>query len=144
MSTRTVHDLAAYILGECGSMTHMKLQKLVYYSQAWALVWDEEPIFSEKIQAWANGPVVRELWDAHKGEYIIERSASGDAAKLKTEHRDTVDSVLKYYGKRSAVWLSELTHKEEPWKNARKGLKAGERSNKTITHSAMANYYGSL
>jgi uncharacterized phage-associated protein len=43
----------------------MKLQKLVYYAQAWALVWDDEPIFDEEIEAWANGPVVRGLYEAH-------------------------------------------------------------------------------
>ncbi len=48
-------DVAEYILREMGPVTAMKLQKLVYYSQAWSLVWDEEPIFEEEIQAWANG-----------------------------------------------------------------------------------------
>ena len=38
-----VFDVAAYILQKTGSMTTMKLQKLVYYSQAWSLVWDEKP-----------------------------------------------------------------------------------------------------
>src|SRR5258708_570857 len=61
----TVHDVAAYILGKCGPMTAMKLQKLVYYSQAWGLVWDERPLFAEQIEAWANGPVVRDLYDKH-------------------------------------------------------------------------------
>ena len=51
-----VFDVAAYILEQKGSMTTMKLQKLVYYSQAWSLVWDEKPLFEEAIEAWANGP----------------------------------------------------------------------------------------
>ena len=54
----TAHDVAAYILQKKGEMTAMKLQKLVYYSQAWSVVWDERPLFHEKIEAWANGPVV--------------------------------------------------------------------------------------
>lgn len=37
-------DVAAYILAQRGPMTAMKLQKLVYYSQAWHLVWEEEPL----------------------------------------------------------------------------------------------------
>ncbi len=47
-----VHDVSAYILKHWGPMTAMKLQKLVYYSQAWGLVWDEEPLFPERIEAW--------------------------------------------------------------------------------------------
>ncbi len=58
-----VADVAAYILEKCGPMTAMKLQKLVYYSQAWHLVWTEKPLFDNRIEAWANGPVVWELYD---------------------------------------------------------------------------------
>jgi hypothetical protein len=53
----TVFDVAAYILEKKGEMSAWRLQKLVYYSQAWSLVWDERPLFDEPIQAWANGPV---------------------------------------------------------------------------------------
>lgn len=44
-----VSDVAAYILQKHGRMTTMKLQKLVYYSQAWSLVWDEKPLFQERM-----------------------------------------------------------------------------------------------
>lgn len=47
----TVHDVAAYILAKHGPMTAMKLEKLVYYSQAWSLVWDDKPLFRSKIEA---------------------------------------------------------------------------------------------
>mgnify|MGYP001247259517 CR=1 FL=1 len=39
----SVFDVASYILQKQGPMTTMKLQKLVYYCQAWSLVWNEEP-----------------------------------------------------------------------------------------------------
>ncbi len=53
-----VQDVARYILEKRGRMSAMKLQKLVYYSQGWHLVFDGEPLFAERIEAWANGPVV--------------------------------------------------------------------------------------
>ena len=62
-----VLDVAGCILQQRGAMTTWKLQKLVYYSQAWALVWDDDAIFPEEIEAWANGPVVRKLYNAHQG-----------------------------------------------------------------------------
>ena len=46
-----VFDVAACILKQKGPMTAMKLQKLLYYSQAWSLVWDEKPLFPERIEA---------------------------------------------------------------------------------------------
>jgi uncharacterized phage-associated protein len=139
-----VLDVAAYILRKKGEMTAMKLQKLVYYSQAWSLVWDERPIFKEKVRAWANGPVVRELYNAHAGQFRVRRIPGGNPTYLTKEERETVDAVIDYYGKKSAQWLSDLTHMERPWREARKGLEPGERSDEVITHAMMAEYYESL
>jgi uncharacterized phage-associated protein len=67
-----VFDVAEYILQKQGSMTAWKLQKLVYYSQAWALVWDQKPLFPERIEAWANGPVSPDLYQKHRGQFIVK------------------------------------------------------------------------
>ncbi len=137
-------DVAAYILEKMHKTTAMKLQKLVYYSQAWSLVWDGEQLFSENIQAWANGPVVRELYDVHKGMYSISSISGGDPSKLSNTQKETVDAVLEYYGDKSPQWLSDLTHMEEPWRKARAGLPETERSERVIKLSDMEEYYGSL
>jgi len=139
-----VFDIAAYILERMGAMTTMKLQKLVYYSQAWSLVWDEKRLFEEKIEAWANGPVIRNLFDYHRGMYEISSMPLGNPRLLNQEQQDTVDAVLEYYGHRSAQWLIELTHMEDPWIQARKGLPKLERGNRIIPLDAMADYYSSL
>ncbi|OYV04561.1 MAG: hypothetical protein CFE26_16230 [Verrucomicrobiales bacterium VVV1] len=142
--SHSVHDVAAYILKKQGEMSAMKLQKLVYYSQAWSLVWDEKQLFRAPIQAWANGPVVPALYQKHRGQFSVKSWKDGDAAKIVGEAKKTIDSVLKFYGDKSGHWLSELTHKEHPWRDARKGLSEDERSDREITISAMAEYYGSL
>jgi uncharacterized phage-associated protein len=143
MANANVHDVAAYILQRHGAMTAMKLQKLIYYAQAWSLVWDDEPLFGERIQAWANGPVVFELYDRHRGLFRISEW-DGNPDALNWTQRETVDSVLGFYGKMSSQALSNLTHQEDPWKNARAGLGPGDRGAREITHGAMAEYYSSL
>ena len=139
-----VFDVAAYILEKMGTMTTMKLQKLVYYSQAWSLVWDEKKLFEEDIEAWANGPVVKDLFDYHRGTYEISSMPIGNPRLLNQEQRDTIDAVLEYYGDKSAQWLIELTHMEDPWIQARKGLPPLERGNKVISLDTIADYYSSL
>ncbi len=139
-----VFDVARYIVKLHGKMSAMKLQKLVYYSQAWSLVWDEKPIFKERVLAWANGPVVRELYDWHKGRFNISTPPSGDIRNLSDEEKETIEVVVEYYGKKSAAQLSALTHRERPWKEAREGLPEDARSNREISHSAMAEYYSGL
>ena len=137
----SVHDVAAYILDKSGMMTAMKLQKLVYYSQAWSLVWDDAPLFRERIEAWTNGPVVPALYDKHRGQLQVRSWSSGDPTALTRTQRETVDAVLKFYGKRSSQWLSDLTHREAPWVKARIGVAAGERGRKEISHASMVEYY---
>lgn len=140
----SVFDVAAMILGKRGEMTAMKLHKLVYYAQAWALVWDEKPLFAERIEAWANGPVVPKLYQWHRGKYSLAECEPGNAVKLDPDEVKTVRAVLKYYGGRSGQWLGDLTHKEDPWRKAREGLELGQRGNREITHAAMGEYYGGL
>ncbi len=139
-----VHDVAAYIIAKLRSVDAMKLQKLLYYSQAWSLVWDSKPLFSSKIEAWANGPVVRDVFKTYQGQYTISRAKVGDKNALKSVEQETVDAVLQFYGSRDGFYLSELTHRERPWKDARKGLAPGEKGDTEITKAAMSEYYGSL
>lgn len=140
----TVHDVARYILEQRGSMSAVKLQKLVYYSQAWHLVWEDKPLFQQRIEAWANGPVAPALYEVHRGSFRLNSWPKGGSSNLSAKQRETIDLILKHYGGKSAFWLSELTHREAPWREAREGLSPGARSNREITHAAMAEYYGSL
>jgi uncharacterized phage-associated protein len=143
----TVFDVAAYILKKNRKMiTHMKLQKLCYYAQAWSLVWDETPLFKQRIEAWSSGPVVRSLYDRLRGHFGVNSRilGAGDPAALTDNQKETIDSILEYYGEKSAQYLSDLTHMEKPWRDARTGIPSAERSEKQITNAAMAEYYGSL
>lgn len=140
----TCFDVAAFILQKKGEMTAMKLQKLVYYCQAWSLVWDEAPLFPEQIEAWANGPIVRGLFQAHRGKYMVSDIPYGDPNKLDTTQKETVQAVIDYYGNKSSQWLSDLTHMEDPWKVTRLGIPEMARSNRAIHLDVIANYYSSL
>lgn len=143
----SVLDVAEFVLREAGPLPAIKLQKLVYYSHAWSLVWDSRPLFPEEIQAWVNGPVVPVLYDAHRGQYQVSpgfSNGTGDPARLDGAARDTVGIVVEYYGKHDSQWLSDLTHSERPWLEARQGLGPSERGTKRITDDVMAEYYSSL
>ena len=139
-----VFDVAAYILQQQGAMTTWKLQKLVYYSQAWSLVWDDDALFPEEIEAWSNGPVVRDLYETHRGKYRVSRLRNGNANALTGDQRESVDAVLDFYGNRSPQWLSDLTHMEAPWQKARRNVPEGERGDAVIPKEDLAEYYGSL
>lgn len=139
-----VYDVAQYILEEQGELTAMKLQKLVYYSQAWHTVWADNKLFSNRIEAWKDGPVCPELWRAHAQAFKVSKIRGGDSSKLTKRQKRTVKQVLDFYGDKSAQWLSDLTHSEDPWIDARSDAELGERSNAEISAKAMQRYYSSL
>jgi len=139
-----VFDVARYILHKQGTMTTMKLQKLVYYCQAWSVVWDSEPIFKDRIEAWASGPVVPSLYGIHRGSFLIDNLSIGNLSNLTKPKIETIDAVLQTYGDKSAQWLSDLTHMENPWNDARKGIPSDQNCEEEITLSSLEEYYSSL
>ena len=142
----SVHDVAAYILRKTGRVTTMKLQKLVYYCQAWHLVWDEKPLFRDKIRAWANGPVVYQLFQAHRGEFDVRKWPKGKSSRLNKDEIATIDAVLDLYGDKTSQWLSDLSHQEAPWQMARRrgNLAPGERGSEEVQRIDMFNYYSDV
>lgn len=140
-----VFDVAKYILEQKGPMSTMKLQKLCYYAQAWSLVWDDKPLFDEEFEAWANGPVCKELFFKTKGKYSVSAAdETGGIGNLTDNEKDTINQVLKHYGDHNAQWLSQLTHMEDPWNEARIGIPVGTGCSRIITKESMAIYYGGL
>ena len=146
-----INDVARYILEKLAPdpfgdrVTAWKLQKLVYYCQAWSLVWDEKELFSEPIEAWADGPVCPELYYQHKGRLrLFAGDIEGEPSRLSEDEAETVDAVITHYGNKSGRYLSDLTHMERPWMEARGDTPPGVRSNAIIAHESMVEYYGGL
>lgn len=132
-------DVAAFVRTTLPTAQGMRLQKLLYYAQAWSLVWDKAPLFREPIEAWKNGPVVAEFWREERAG-----QKNGDPNALSDAQRATVCAVLEAYGPRSGAWLSSLTHRERPWVDARGGLPDSVSCDAEIDPSSMAGYYGGL
>ena len=142
----SVFDVAAYILEKQGRMTTMRLQKLCYYAQAWSLVWDGWPLFAEPFEAWAYGPVCPELYRKHKGMFRISREElhAGDPTLLNSDQRETVNSVMDYYGSLDVYRLNELVCGEVPWKDTRGGIPMGEECRREIPLGMIGDYYSGL
>lgn len=132
-----VFDVVAYITQQAGAVDRLKLQKLVYYAQGWSLAWDGAPLFRERIEAWRAGPVVRDLWAAQNHDH----PRTGDPARLTEPERATLDEVLRFYGARDGAWLSELSHREDPWIEARGALPSGAASQNPVTLESLQKYF---
>lgn len=143
-------DVARYFLyrvdRDAGdTISPLKLQKLVYYAQAWSLVLRDKPLFYEDIQAWVHGPAIYEVWDTYKDyQYGAIPEPEEELPEFEDDEIEVLEEVWNAYGELSAKRLENLTHSEAPWINARKGLEPAQKSSKVISHEDMKAYYASF
>jgi uncharacterized phage-associated protein len=126
-------------------LTNKSLQKLVYYCQAWHLVFYNKPLFDEPIEAWIHGPAVPSVYrrfSTYSYMYITEDPDLSRISELSTTETKLIDEVWKAYGSFDAGYLEALTHREKPWINARASLLPYESSSATISLTDMKDYYG--
>lgn len=123
-------------------VTPLKLQKLLYYVQAWSLVFNNEPFFKDALEAWVHGPVVPQVYRSYKhlGAGPIQTAAS-TLPNLKAKQKEVLQVVLSSYGNKDGRFLEDLTHSEAPWIKARTGLAATDKSNRKISLRNMKSFY---
>lgn len=134
-------DIAKYVLKRQEEypmgISNLKLQKLLYYIQAYHLVFTGNPIFEDAIEAWEYGPVVPDVYKYYKSYGFDLLPVPPD--KIQIDNVDSIgviSSVLSTYGDRTAMELVYKTHTEDPWMNS---YQPGE--NNVIPHSLLKKYY---
>jgi uncharacterized phage-associated protein len=142
----TALDIAAWFLNEIDreagdSITNLKLQKLVYYAQAWSLALLNRPLFGDAVEAWAHGPVVESVYQEYKGFGFGTLPRSRRKPRFAPQETVVLEDVLAVYGEHSAKFLENLTHQEEPWRQAWGGRAPTSRSRRPIPLDAMRNFY---
>lgn len=146
----TCENVADYFLAlanETGeTVTNLKLQKLVYYAQAWYLANFGNPLFEEDFEAWVHGPVIPQLYHQYKekgSEPILTSKNLNDVkANFPQETLEFLSMVSEAYLSEGAYNLELMTHLEDPWINARQGFEADEKCQVVISKEAMKEYYG--
>ena len=145
MNKVTVFDVAQWFLAK-ESMTHKKLQKLIYYYYAWSQALLKRDVIDDcKFEAWVHGPVNRQVYTRYVnyGWTPIEKSISAPGV-FTDEEIELLDSVWLTYGNKSANELSALTHQDMPWKQARGKCADGEPCYTVLDKDIMRDYYISV
>lgn len=139
-------DVAQYIIdifkAEDVCLTTLKLQKLVYYSQAIHMTWTDDPIFDEDFHAWICGPMLLSLYNALKNYYYCPGEIpDANVSALNTMQRGAINFVIDVFGDKTSFDLTTFTNTELPWKEARGDLNYDEPSENIITKESMLRYY---
>lgn len=144
----SAYDVAVYFLHlaaseeEADLLSHLRLQKLLYYAQAWSLANRDRPLFHEQIEAWTHGPVVRDVYRrfADCGDALLTPPTG--QFHLSNDDKAFVLSVWDAYKDLSATALRNMTHNEEPWVSAFRGPNKGQKPG-VISQEAMRDYFRS-
>lgn len=123
-------------------ISNKKLQKLLYYAQAWNLVFNDKPLFKEKIEAWIHGPAIWNVYQEYKKFGFDDINLFVPESEIsEIKEKELLNSVWEVYGKYDARYLEELAHSEEPWQKAREGADSGEICRNVISPKLIKEYY---
>lgn len=124
------------------NITNLKLQKLLYYAQGFYLALENEPLFSDEIQAWAHGPVVPDVYSEFKryGYKEIKEKYQLEG-NISISEKNIIEKTWAIFKSYDGKQLEELTHLEDPWINARKGLPEMTSSTNPIEEADIKVYF---
>jgi uncharacterized phage-associated protein len=133
----TASDVAKYLLAKADEedelLTHLKLQKLLYYVQGFHLAIRGKCLFPEPILAWAHGPVVREVWNEYR-DFENKTIPPPDAVpEIPPKKAALVDEVWRVYGQFTAWRLRQMSHDTAPWGETER--------NEAISHKSMTQFF---
>ena len=137
----SVHDVASYLIAQADKdgnlITHLKLQKLCYYAQGYSLALMAEPMFSEPIEAWEQGPIVRTLHDEYQQYRGTSIPAADEAPEIEPWRARILDMINQRFGWMSLWELRNRTHSELPWQEAW----CLEGPDAELDHDAMRDFF---
>lgn len=134
--TVSAHDVARELRRRLPDAGVVKVHKLLYYAQGWHLALAGEPLFEERIEAWANGPVVASLWSDEKHGH-----SAPEPRDLRGEQLATIEYVLARYGGSTGKDLIRTTHDEDPWRDVSETEEPWAFPNPEIGHKALQRWF---
>ena len=157
LNVHDVTNLIAVKVIESGSpLSVLKLQKLLYYVEAWHVTFFNKMLFKENFEAWVHGPVCRPVFTRFRrdNKFMFSQISLDDlnlgdgvsyGSKKEQERLTThISNVLQAYGHLSGPQLEGLSHREDPWLQARGDLSPNQPCSDIISKESMKLYYSKL
>lgn len=137
-----IADYFIYIANDTHSfLSNLKLQKLVYYAQAWHLAFYDTPLFNEDFEAWGHGSVIPALFEEYQKFSFKPIEKEVEEPHFPEELQEFLDKIVDDYFFRDGYELELMVCEEEPWLAARGDLPKDQDANAPITKESMRDYY---
>lgn len=149
ISTISIDLLADFVLFKFGPMSHLKLQKLLFYCEAYHLAYFGQSLINEEFEAWVHGPVCRELFNTFRDKSLLYSDLAHTGPDptedisnaITSDQYSLLDEVLSGLSEWTGPELERATHNEAPWKEARNGLGPADRCTAVISKDRMEEFY---
>lgn len=132
-----------YLLSQCQDITHLSLQKALYYVQGFNKAFFDSFIFEEDCEAWVHGPVYRDIYRRYSGYCYdpIDNVEEPDISSMPAEEKVLLDSIIRHICCYSGKTLESFTHVETPWISTRGNLPAEASTNRVIPKQIIGEYF---
>jgi uncharacterized phage-associated protein len=145
LSDVTADVAAKWIIEFCREhgdlISNLKLQKLLYYSQAWYLALHGKRLFPDDFEAWIRGPAQPGVYAKYKQYGSGPVDVSTPAPPVPPSIKKHIREVFEVYGGFSAYDLERLSCEEEPWREARGGIERDAPCDRVIDAATMKRFY---
>jgi len=143
--------LGNYIVKHYGPLSHLKLQKLLFYCDAYHMAYFDEELIVDRFEAWAHGPVSRRVYNSFRDKSVLYADIcfeqtevpdpDGHYNELSSSQRGFVTEILENLAPWSDTELETATHSEQPWIEARRGYSPGDKCSVLISKETTRNFY---
>ena len=137
----------SYVFERTQEITPLALQKILYYIQGIHMAWLKKPLFEEDCEAWVHGPVYKSVYEMFKTfkynpiDDIRFSMLKNRFKELTEEEKKIIDLVIDTFGTYSGKTLELITHREQPWQQAREGYLETEHADVVVSKESMERYF---
>ena len=135
--------LSDYILKHYGPMSHLKLQRLIFYC--------DKELIEDSFEAWVHGPISRKVYGSLKDKYMLyeeltysnntKEDVDKEFEKLTQDQQDFVISILTELSTWTMFELGASIRNEKPWKEARIGYGEADKCHVKISKETTRLFY---
>lgn len=135
-----------YLLSQCQDITHLSLQKALYYVQGFYKAFFGRFLFEEDCEAWVHGPVYRDIYRRYSGHCYnpIDSVEVPDISSMPAEEKILLDSIVRHICCYSGKTLESFTHVETPWISTRGNLPTDASTDRVIPKQIIGEYFASV
>lgn len=123
-------------------ITHLALQKLLYFTQGWSRILIGDWMVEDTCEAWVHGAVYSSVYDEFKNFKYMPLPKVSKPIDFSNDQLRLMKMIKDYYfDVYSAKTLEAICHKEQPYILTRKGIQKDVNSKELIPKKSIERYY---